>query len=91
MRCGKSVSTGFTPEPTDTPDGGIIVRAWVECPECIEAQAGVVARGVRRVALDTEACAAKHPSTGAVCERASGHHGNHRGPFSHGITQWPYS
>lgn len=38
-RCGKQVSTGFTPEPTDTPDKGLIVRAWIECPECIEAQA----------------------------------------------------
>lgn len=35
-RCGKSVSTAFIPVPTDTPDGGIIVRAWIECPECIE-------------------------------------------------------
>jgi hypothetical protein len=37
--CGKQVSTGFTPVPTDTPDGGIIVRAWIECPECIEKRA----------------------------------------------------
>ena len=36
MSCGKQVSTGFVPVPTDTPDKGIIVRAWVECPECIE-------------------------------------------------------
>lgn len=35
-RCGKQVSTGFYPIPTDTPDGGLIVRAWIECPECIE-------------------------------------------------------
>jgi hypothetical protein len=34
--CGKQVSTGFEPVPTDTPDKGIIVRAWIECPECIE-------------------------------------------------------
>ena len=34
--CGKTVSTGFFPVPTDTPDKGIIIRAWVECPECIE-------------------------------------------------------
>lgn len=34
--CGKIVSTGFVPIPTDTPDKGIIVRAWIECPECIE-------------------------------------------------------
>jgi endogenous inhibitor of DNA gyrase (YacG/DUF329 family) len=34
--CGKQVSTGFIPIPTDTPDGGIIVRAWIECPECIQ-------------------------------------------------------
>jgi len=34
--CGKQVSTGFIPTPTDTPDGGIIVRACIECPECIE-------------------------------------------------------
>jgi hypothetical protein len=34
--CGKSVSTEFDPVPTDTPDKGLIVRAWIECPECIE-------------------------------------------------------
>jgi hypothetical protein len=34
--CGKQVSTGFFPVPTDTPDKGIIVRAWIECPECLE-------------------------------------------------------
>jgi hypothetical protein len=35
-QCSKCVSTGFIPVPTDTPDKGIIVRAWIECPECIE-------------------------------------------------------
>lgn len=35
--CGKSVSTPFYPVKTaDTPDGGLIVRAWIECPECLE-------------------------------------------------------
>jgi hypothetical protein len=34
--CGKQVSTGYIPVPTDTPDKGLIVRAWIECPECIE-------------------------------------------------------
>lgn len=34
--CGKQVSTGFYPEPTETPDKGIIIRAWIECPECME-------------------------------------------------------
>lgn len=34
--CGKKVSTGFVPEPTDTPDKGIIVRAYIECPECVQ-------------------------------------------------------
>ena len=34
--CGKRVSTGYVPVPTDTPDKGLIVRAWIECPECIE-------------------------------------------------------
>lgn len=33
--CGKTVSTGFVPLITDTPDKGIIVRAYIECPECI--------------------------------------------------------
>jgi len=33
--CGKCVSTGFIPVPTDTPDKGIVIRAWIECPECI--------------------------------------------------------
>ena len=36
MRCGKQVSTGFESVPTDTPDKGIIVRAFIECPECME-------------------------------------------------------
>ena len=36
-RCGKCVSTGFWSVPTDTPDRGVIVRAWVECPECFDA------------------------------------------------------
>lgn len=35
-RCGKQVSTGFFAVPTETPDKGIIIRAWIECPECIE-------------------------------------------------------
>lgn len=35
-KCGKQVSTGFIPIPTETPDKGIIVRAWIECPECME-------------------------------------------------------
>lgn len=34
--CNKCVSTGFVPVPTDTPDKGLIVRAYIECPECIE-------------------------------------------------------
>jgi hypothetical protein len=36
--CGKSVSTAFEPVPTDTPDGGLILRALVVCPECIESK-----------------------------------------------------
>lgn len=34
--CGKGVSSAFIPLKTDTPDGGLIVRAWIECPECME-------------------------------------------------------
>ncbi len=34
--CNKQVSTGFFAVPTQTPDRGIIVRAYIECPECIE-------------------------------------------------------
>ena len=34
--CGKQVSTLFIAIPTDTPDKGIIIRAWIECPECLE-------------------------------------------------------
>lgn len=37
-RCGKQVSTGFVPVPTNTPDQGLIVRAWIECPECMVEQ-----------------------------------------------------
>lgn len=36
MHCGKQVSTGFYPVPTDTPDKGVIVRAAVLCPECFQ-------------------------------------------------------
>ena len=39
--CGKCVSSGFTPEPTDTPDKGLVVRAWIECPECIEKRTAI--------------------------------------------------
>lgn len=35
-RCGEAVSTGFLPVPTDTPDRGLVVRAFIECPECLE-------------------------------------------------------
>jgi hypothetical protein len=38
--CGKSVSTPFYPFKTDTPDGGLIVRAIIQCPECLEQQQG---------------------------------------------------
>lgn len=34
--CGKCVSTGFYPVPTKTPDKGIIIRAYIQCPECLE-------------------------------------------------------
>ena len=33
--CGKQVSTLFYPIPTPGFDG-IVVRAYIECPECIE-------------------------------------------------------
>ena len=36
--CSKRVSTGFVPIMTDTPDKGIIIRAIIECPECIQAR-----------------------------------------------------
>lgn len=35
--CRKPVSTWLYPVPTDTPDGGLIVRAWIQCPECVAA------------------------------------------------------
>jgi hypothetical protein len=34
--CGRSVSTPFYPVKTDTPDGGLIVRAFIQCPECMD-------------------------------------------------------
>ncbi len=34
--CNKTVSTGFEPIPTPTPDKGIVIRAYIECPECME-------------------------------------------------------
>ena len=34
--CTKVVSSPFTPEPTDLPDQGIIVRAFIQCPECLQ-------------------------------------------------------
>jgi hypothetical protein len=36
--CGKTVSTPFYPVQADTPDGGLIVRAFIQCPECIAQQ-----------------------------------------------------
>jgi len=36
---GKAVSSPFRPLPTDTPDGELIVRAWIQCPECLERNA----------------------------------------------------
>lgn len=33
--CGKCVSSGFIACPTEMPDEGIVIRAWIECPECI--------------------------------------------------------
>jgi len=38
MRCGKQVSSGFHALPNEMGED-IVVRAWVECPECIEEQA----------------------------------------------------
>lgn len=35
-------------------------------------------------------CQARHESTGAICELWPHHPQNHRGPFEHGIAQWPY-
>lgn len=35
-QCGKQVSTGYVPVPTNTPDGGLVVRAAIICPECLE-------------------------------------------------------
>ena len=46
--CGKTVSTPFYPVKTDTPDGGLIVRAFIQCPECMEQQVAYeksIARG----------------------------------------------
>lgn len=37
----------------------------------------------------TNFCRATHAQTGAVCELPNGHEQNHRGPFAHGIAQWP--
>lgn len=34
--CRKPVSSAFLPVPTDTPDEGLVVRAFIQCPECIE-------------------------------------------------------
>jgi|GEM_PF-4276446 len=31
--CGKVVSTAFL--PVNGNDGQIVIRAWIECPECI--------------------------------------------------------
>jgi hypothetical protein len=41
--CGQSVSTPFYPVKTDTPDGGLIVRAFIQCPECLERSRAPVA------------------------------------------------
>lgn len=36
-RCGKGVSNSVTVDPNPLTDE-LVVRAWVECPECIEAK-----------------------------------------------------
>ena len=33
--CGKQVSSGFVPAVIEGFEG-LVVRAWIECPECIE-------------------------------------------------------
>lgn len=38
LYCGKSVSTEFVAQPTDTPDKGLIIRAVIACPECFAAR-----------------------------------------------------
>lgn len=40
--CYKCVSTAFNPTPTDTPDKGLILRAIVVCPECIESKRVII-------------------------------------------------
>jgi len=47
--CGKQVSSGYMPVPTDTPDKRIIVRAWIECPECIGNKTNEVYEEVKRI------------------------------------------
>jgi DNA-directed RNA polymerase subunit RPC12/RpoP len=42
--CGKKVSTGFYPIKTETPDEGIIIRAYIECPECLESESMLEAK-----------------------------------------------
>lgn len=37
-KCGKQVSTGYIPMPNEMDKGNIIIRAWIECPECIESR-----------------------------------------------------
>lgn len=49
MQCGKSVSTEV---PDDT-----VVRAWVECPECIESKDPNKFQPVRMVEITTETIA----------------------------------
>lgn len=37
--CGKSVSAPLRPVLPEPPDGGLLVRAVIFCPECIEHRA----------------------------------------------------
>jgi endogenous inhibitor of DNA gyrase (YacG/DUF329 family) len=38
-KCGKQVSSGFYPLITEM-SKDIVVRAWIECPECIQKMRG---------------------------------------------------
>ena len=69
--CGKSVSTAFHPVPTDTPDKGLVVRAVIICPECIEKNATEDAQQLAEVRAALEA-ARKHIAVDASMQECDG-------------------
>lgn len=47
--CGKQVSSGYIPVPNEIDKNNIVIRAWIECPECIENHSNDVHEEVKQI------------------------------------------